>query len=75
MSTNLLSPAWRPRDAFEALVLPVFVGTLFLSALLLFGIQPMLTKMVLPVLGGSPSVLSGAEEGPPVAQSGHVIRS
>ena len=36
----------------------VFTGTTFLSALLLFAIQPMFAKMVLPVLGGSPSVWS-----------------
>ncbi len=34
----------------------VFTLTTFLSALLLFLIQPMFAKMVLPVLGGSPSV-------------------
>src|SRR5262245_48668594 len=33
-----------------------YVGTIFLSALLLFAVQPMLAKMVLPRLGGSPSV-------------------
>src|SRR5215510_148709 len=36
----------------------VFTTTTFLSALLLFAIQPMFAKMVLPVLGGSPSVWS-----------------
>src|SRR5688572_10415490 len=36
----------------------VFTGTTFLSALLLFAIQPMFAKMALPVLGGSPSVWS-----------------
>src|SRR5262245_57508614 len=35
-----------------------FTLTTFLSALLLFAIQPMFAKMVLPVLGGSPSVWS-----------------
>ncbi len=35
-----------------------FTSTIFLSALLLFAIQPMFAKMVLPVLGGSPSVWS-----------------
>ena len=35
-----------------------FTATIFLSALLLFAIQPMFAKMVLPVLGGSPSVWS-----------------
>src|SRR5687767_11997931 len=34
----------------------VFTGTTFLSAVLLFSIQPMFAKMVLPVLGGAPSV-------------------
>ena len=36
--------------------LALFAGTLFLSALLLFSVQPMFAKMVLPRLGGSPSV-------------------
>lgn len=46
-------------DASEAdgrLALIVFTATTFLSAVLLFSIQPMFAKMVLPVLGGSPSV-------------------
>ena len=34
----------------------LFTLTTFLSALLLFAVQPMFAKMVLPVLGGSPSV-------------------
>lgn len=34
----------------------VFTATTFLSALLLFSVQPMFAKMVLPILGGSPSV-------------------
>ena len=33
-----------------------FASALFLSALLLFSVQPMFAKMALPVLGGSPSV-------------------
>jgi hypothetical protein len=37
-------------------VLAVYTATTFLSALLLFAVQPMFAKMVLPVLGGSPSV-------------------
>ena len=36
----------------------VFTITTFLSALLLFAIQPMFAKLALPVLGGSPSVWS-----------------
>lgn len=43
-----------------SVVLPVFAGTIFLSAFLLFGIQPMFAKMVLPKLGGSPGVWSTA---------------
>ena len=38
------------------LLLTTFVVTTFLSASLLFSIQPIFAKMVLPVLGGAPSV-------------------
>ena len=38
----------------------VFTAALFFSAALLFGIQPMFTKMVLPRFGGSPSLKGGA---------------
>jgi hypothetical protein len=38
----------------------LFATTLFASALLLFALQPMFAKMVLPRLGGSPSVWSVA---------------
>ncbi|MDZ7824422.1 MAG: hypothetical protein U5K75_10575 [Ahrensia sp.] len=41
-------------------ILPIFTVTLFLSAFLLFSVQPMFTKMVLPRLGGSPGVWSVA---------------
>ncbi len=37
-------------------MLLVFTATIFLSAFLLFLVQPMVAKMVLPVLGGSPAV-------------------
>jgi spermidine synthase len=40
--------------------LAIYVATLLLSALLIFAIQPMFAKMVLPRLGGSPSVWSVA---------------
>jgi hypothetical protein len=40
----------------NAAVLWVFSATLFLSALLLFSVQPIFAKIVLPKLGGSPSV-------------------
>ena len=47
-----------PRRWHVALML--YGVTLFVSALLLFAVQPMFTKMVLPRLGGSPSVWSVA---------------
>ncbi len=37
-------------------VLAIFAVALFVSALLLFSVQPIFAKMVLPKLGGSPSV-------------------
>jgi hypothetical protein len=43
-----------------ATTLPLYTATIFLSAFLLFGIQPMFAKMVLPRLGGSPGVWSVA---------------
>jgi hypothetical protein len=42
------------------LVLAVYTAAIFLSALLLFSVQPLFTKMVLPRLGGSPAVWSVA---------------
>lgn len=40
----------------DAGVLAVFTATIFLSALLLFSVQPIFAKMVLPNLGGTPAV-------------------
>ena len=37
-------------------MVPLFVCTLFLSSTLLFLVQPMIAKMVLPLLGGTPAV-------------------
>jgi hypothetical protein len=42
------------------LVLIVYTAAIFVSALLLFSVQPLFTKMVLPRLGGSPAVWSVA---------------
>src|SRR5882757_634314 len=42
------------------LLLPVLTIAIFLSAALLFAVQPMFTKMVLPRLGGAPQVWSVA---------------
>ncbi|PZO78105.1 MAG: spermidine synthase, partial [Micavibrio aeruginosavorus] len=41
-------------------LVPVFAATLFLSAFLIFTVQPMAGKMMLPLLGGSPSVWNTA---------------
>jgi hypothetical protein len=42
------------------LILTVYTAAIFTSALLLFSVQPLFTKMVLPRLGGSPAVWSVA---------------
>lgn len=42
------------------MVLAIFSAALFTSAILLFGIQPLYAKLVLPKLGGSPAVWSVA---------------
>jgi len=49
------TPAVGPR-----LLLATFVAAIFLSAALLFAVQPMFTKMVLPQLGGAAAVWSVA---------------
>ena len=41
-------------------MLVVYTAAIFVSALLLFSVQPLFTKMVLPRLGGSPAVWSVA---------------
>ena len=47
---------WRALARGKTALLVIFAGTLFLSALLLFSVQPIFAKMVLPKLGGAPSV-------------------
>jgi hypothetical protein len=39
----------------------LYAGALFLSAVLLFGMQPLIVKMALPRLGGSPAVWNAAQ--------------
>jgi hypothetical protein len=46
-----------PRISVARLTPILFSVTVFGSALLLFAVQPMFAKMVLPRLGGSPSPL------------------
>src|SRR5262247_4477801 len=50
----------QPVAAQHRLLLPAFTAAIFLSAALLFAVQPMFTKMVLPRLGGAPQVWSVA---------------
>ncbi len=47
-------------NAARSMAKPAFTLTVFVSAFLLFSIQPMFTKMILPQLGGTPAVWSVA---------------
>jgi len=58
-SSETLAAA-NPRATASRLVPYFYAATLFVSALLLFSIQPMFAKMVLPRLGGAPAVWSVA---------------
>ncbi|MBL8588600.1 MAG: hypothetical protein JNK46_08725, partial [Methylobacteriaceae bacterium] len=60
MTSTDLNPAGFARAGLAGRALPIFATALFLSAFLLFAVQPMFTKMVLPILGGAPSVWSVA---------------
>jgi predicted membrane-bound spermidine synthase len=53
-------PCVVPPSSRLSLLLPLCSGALFLSALILFAIEPMFTKMVLPLLGGTPAVWNTA---------------
>ncbi|MBN8962178.1 MAG: fused MFS/spermidine synthase [Rhizobiales bacterium] len=55
-------PATRdqPSPSRHRLILILYTAAIFVSALLLFSVQPLFTKMVLPRLGGSPAVWSVA---------------
>jgi len=46
----------RTGAARSALVVPLFAAALFLGAFLLFMVEPMVARMVLPILGGAPMV-------------------
>jgi len=54
------TPRRRSKTRGYVFILGVYTAAVFLSSLLLFGVQPMFTRMVLPRLGGSPSVWSVA---------------
>src|SRR5271169_4227762 len=49
-----------PGEASDYRLISLYVGVLFLSAFLLMWVQPLFTKMVLPLLGGSSSVWNTA---------------
>jgi hypothetical protein len=53
-------PQDQPFASRNRLVLLTYTTAIFVSALLLFSVQPLFTKMVLPRLGGSPAVWSVA---------------
>jgi hypothetical protein len=57
---RLANEAPRATARAYGLLLAVFTGAIFVSAALLFAVQPMFTKMVLPRLGGAPAVWSVA---------------
>src|SRR5437588_2461202 len=60
MANPELSVGERAQSATRALLLSTFTAAIFVSAALLFMVQPMFTKMVLPRFGGAPSVWSVA---------------
>jgi hypothetical protein len=64
MTATLVGPALPAAGHASAiqnrLVLFLYTAAIFVSALLLFSVQPLFTKMVLPRLGGSPAVWSVA---------------
>src|SRR5215203_4294708 len=60
MSTVSDDQATAAAASQRGLLLPTLIAAIFLSAALLFAVQPMFTKMVLPRLGGAPAVWSAA---------------
>ena len=60
ISTDMSAVTGQSSVSRNRLVLIVYTSAIFVSALLLFSVQPLFTKMVLPRLGGSPAVWSVA---------------
>jgi hypothetical protein len=57
VSETYVQPAPRAgAAASSSLLVPLFGATLFLSAFLMFLVEPMIARMVLPLLGGAPAV-------------------
>jgi hypothetical protein len=59
-ASDRIAPVVDQRAVALRLTPPLYAATLFISALLLFSIQPMFAKLVLPKLGGAPAVWSVA---------------
>src|SRR3954452_15187215 len=59
-STDSSAVPDQPSASRNRLVLIVYTAAIFVSALLLFSVQPLFTKIVLPRFGGSPAVWSVA---------------
>jgi hypothetical protein len=57
---DLRMAAEEPSASRNTSMLAVYTAAIFVSALLLFSVQPLFAKMVLPRLGGSPAVWSVA---------------
>ncbi len=58
--TYLGKATTRPSPLVYYALVPLFAATLFMSAGLLFWIQPLFAKMALPLLGGAPAVWNTA---------------
>lgn len=59
-SPEEVRPAARRAGAPSALVVLVYAATVFFSAFLLFQVQPLISKFILPWFGGSPGVWTTA---------------
>jgi hypothetical protein len=60
MTSQPSSAQDQPSGSSNRLILAIYTVAIFTSALLLFSVQPLFTKMVLPRFGGSPGVWSVA---------------
>src|SRR3954447_15001397 len=53
---NVLVSTWPTEQTRSRALVVTFTATLFLSAFLMFLVEPMIARMVLPLLGGAASV-------------------
>ena len=56
MATNTKASPQAKIDPSGGSILPIFAATIFTSATILFLVQPMVGKILLPYLGGTPAV-------------------